>query len=107
MELSEYDTKRLRSHAVSEALVLEMAKLAREHGVKFILANIDRGSGGMRMLEFARNHAIPAVDISVDRRIPGNTNLPHDAHPSARANRHFAEVLEGRLRAELAGPQSQ
>ena len=61
MELSEYDTKRLRSHAVSEALVLEMAKLAREHGVKFILANIDRGSGGMRMLEPRRPPKFPQL----------------------------------------------
>ena len=107
MELSRFDTKRLRSHEVSEALVLEMARIAREHGVKLVLANIDRGSGGVRMLEFARNHGIPAVDMSVDRKIPGNTNLPHDAHPSARANRHYADVLERQLRAELAVPQSE
>ena len=107
MELNRYDTKRLRSHAVSEALVLEMARLARDHGVKLILANIDRGPGGVRMLEFARNHGIPAVDMSVDRRIPGNTNLPHDAHPSARANRHYADVLERQLRTELTAPQVQ
>ena len=100
MELSRYDTKRLLSHAVSEALVLETARLAREHGVKFILANIDRGPGGVRMLEFARKQGITAVDISVDRKVPGNTNLPHDGHPSARANRHYADVLEKQLRTE-------
>jgi hypothetical protein len=91
-----------RSHDVSEALVAEMARVAREHGVLFVVAGIVGNSSTRRMLEFAAAHDIAALDMSVDLHVPGNTNAPHDNHPSALANRHYADVLEAFLRAELA-----
>jgi len=40
---------------------------------------------------------IATVDISVDLKIPANNNLPHDLHPSAIANRQYADKLDGFL----------
>jgi hypothetical protein len=54
------------------------------------------------MLRQARTAGIQAVDISVNRQDPRNTNLPHDAHPSALANRKYADRLDKLLRARLA-----
>jgi hypothetical protein len=87
-----------RSHQVSEALVEEMAKLAKQHDVKFVVANIYDGKS---MQEFADRNGIANLDISVDLSVPENTNRPHDNHPSAIANRQYADSLERYLRAEL------
>ena len=48
---------------MSEALVAEMARLAKQFKVKFILANIE---GDHAMLDFAEKNRIPHIDISVD-----------------------------------------
>jgi hypothetical protein len=98
MKYNELESKWYRSHAVSEALVEEMTKLAKKHKVKLIVANI---RGGHAMLDFAEKNGIPNVDISVDLALPENTNSPHDSHPSAIANQKYADKLERFLRAEL------
>jgi Aldo/keto reductase family len=97
-----------RSHAVSEALIKEMAELAKKHGVTFVVANIytDRNDFyytwlGQKMLEFAEENGIPNVDMSVDLSLRQNRNLPHDTHPSAKANQQYADKLEAFLRPAL------
>ena len=75
-----------------------MEKVAKTHKVKFIVAGISQGDA---ILAFAEKRAIPNVDISVDRRLRENTNLPHDSHPSAIANKRYANKLEEFLKAEL------
>jgi hypothetical protein len=83
------------SRKVSEALVLEIAQLAQQRGVKFILATIGKDS---QMLEFAQRNGIPNVDISVNfRENIRYMNLPHDGHPSALANKKYADHLEAFL----------
>jgi hypothetical protein len=97
-----------RSHAVSEALIKDMAELAKKHGVTLVVANI-YGSRedlyytglGREILEFAEENGIPNVDMSVDLSLPQNKNLPHDGHPSAKANQQYANKLEAFLRAAL------
>lgn len=89
-----------RSHKVSEALVMEMASLARKHNVKFVLASI---APDRRMLEFTKQNGIPGVDISVDISIGEYNNLPHDSHPSAIANKKYADKLESFLKSECLG----
>lgn len=98
MKYNHLESKWHRSHAVSEVLVAEMARLAKKHEVKFIVANI---SGGHAMLDFAEKNRIPNIDISVDRNLPENTNHPFDNHPSAIANEKYADKLERFLRAEF------
>lgn len=102
MQIDRLDTRIRRSDVVSQKLIAEMARLAKSHGAEFILANIDRGRDGRRMLMHAQSLGIPTVDISVNRSDPRNTNLPHDAHPSALANRKFADRLDQYLRTRLA-----
>jgi hypothetical protein len=96
-----YEDKLYRSHAVSEALVEEMGRLAREHEVKFVVAGIAESRDMHRMLYFAQEHGIPSVDISVDLRIEENMNATHDGHPSAIANKKYADKLEAFLKAEI------
>lgn len=99
MSYNQLESKWHQSHTVSERLVKEMAVLANQHGVIFIVANI---SGGNAMLDFAENNGITSIDISVDLELKENTNFPHDTHPSAIANQKYAdklgELLELKLR---------
>jgi hypothetical protein len=85
---------------VTEALLLEMARMAQAKGITFVLAGITASPGTSHMLSFARGHGIKNVDISIDLAIPGYRNLPHDEHPSALADRIYADKLEAFLRAE-------
>jgi hypothetical protein len=89
----------IHSHDVSKALVLEMAKIASEHNVKFIVAGILSSAGTLDMLNFAREHGISSIDISVDLKVPANRLA--DGHPSAGADRQFADKLTGFLRTEV------
>ena len=86
------------SREVTEALILEMAKIAKEKGITFVLAGITDSQGTRNMLSFARDKGIKAIDISVDLDIPGYRNSPYDIHPSALADRKYADKLEAFLR---------
>jgi len=90
-----------QSHKVSEMLILEMARLARVHDIKFIVAGIFSDPYTQAMLDFAKQNGIPSVDISVDLGVSTNTNLPYDGHPSAIANKQYADKIEVFLRKEL------
>jgi hypothetical protein len=95
-----YEDRSVDSHAVSEALVMEMARLAEKHNAKFVVAGINRNPGMLAMLEFARKNAIASFDISVDPNISAN-QLLNDSHPSAIATQTYADRLERILSAEI------
>ncbi len=97
-QYNQFEDSFIHSHDVSKALILEMAKVAREHNVTFVIAGISGADGTLEVLKVANEHGLLSVDISVDSRVPANT-LPTDRHPSAVANRKYAEALEGFLRA--------
>jgi hypothetical protein len=84
------ESKRLRGHAVTQALIMEMANISRQHDVAFVVALLSSRS---KMVDFLKDRGIPYVDIAVNLSVPGNTNLPHDAHPSAVANQKYAARL--------------
>ncbi|MCA9283605.1 MAG: SGNH/GDSL hydrolase family protein [Phycisphaerales bacterium] len=90
MEYDDLEETACRSHAVSEALVAQLAREAKEHGVPLVVANIQDGAS---MLAFAKSKGIPTVDIAVDLTQPGASNRPHDGHPSAATHAHYAELL--------------
>jgi hypothetical protein len=81
-----------RSHEVSKAIIEEFNRVAEAKGVKLVVAGINSGSA--KMLQELSQEGIATEDISVDLKIPANNNLPHDLHPSAIANRQYAEKLE-------------
>ena len=84
-----------RSHEVSKAIIEEFNRVAEAKGVKLVVVGINSGSA--KMLQELSQEGIATADISVDLKIPANNNLPHDLHPSAIANRQYAEKLEGFL----------
>lgn len=95
-----WEARRARSEWISAELILRLAHYCREQGIEFVLAGISSDSGGM--LEFCQQRGVKAVNISVVLAEPGNTNLPHDNHPSAKANKVYAQRLANFLRAEVA-----
>lgn len=98
-----WEARRSKSEWISAELILRFAHYCKEQGIQFVLAGISSDSGGM--LEFCRQRGVKVVNISVVLAEPGNTNLPHDNHPSAKANRVYAQRLTDFLRTELAPSQ--
>ena len=97
---NDYEEGRYRSHAVSEALVAEMAELAKKRGVKLVVAGINERRETSEMLDFAQSHGIANVNISVDLDVKENTLEPIDGHPSPIANKQYADKLEDFLRTD-------
>ena len=101
LKYNRYEYRLSQSHLVSEALVEEMGRLAKKHAVEFVVAGIVGEREIHKMLDFAQEHGIPSVDISVNLWIKEHTNAPHDGHPSAIANKGYADKLEAFLKAEI------
>ena len=95
--------RRVRSHEVSRALLANWATLCAKEGIPFVVAGIS--SDAAPMLEWCRSVGLRSVDISVPLTEPGNTNAPHDGHPSAKANRVYAEKLVAFLKPDSAPPK--
>ena len=93
-----YEIKLLRSHDVSKAIIKEFSRLALEKRIKLVVAGITSDPSTADLLEYCRSEGILAVDISVDLAISENNNLPHDSHPSAKANEEYAYKLTSFLR---------
>jgi hypothetical protein len=91
----------LRSHEVSKAIIDDFYKAATENGVELVVAGIWLDDLTEDVLATCRSQGIKAVNIGVDYGIPENLNLPYDDHPSAYANRQYAQALETFLREEV------
>jgi hypothetical protein len=89
------------SHQVSQRLLLEMAELANQYHMEFIVATIAEDARSREMLAFAQAQGLMGVDISVNSSRPEYTNGPHDSHPSPLANAYYAERLEAFLRTNV------
>jgi len=85
-----------RSHEVSRALLLEFNRVARDHGVRPIVAGIMPGED---LLASCKQEGAKTADISVDISRNEYNLLPLDGHPNANANREYAGKLFRALRA--------
>jgi hypothetical protein len=92
---NQFEEEFYRSHEVSRAIIVEFKRLAEANGVNLVVAGINPGSA--TMLAELNQVGMATVDISVDLKVPANNNLPHDLHPSAIANRQYAQKLESFL----------
>lgn len=90
-----------REHDVSKAVLDEFWNLCKQNGIEFVLAGIYPDPLTAEMLHYFHTKGATTVDISVDMTRQENANMPYDAHPSAFANKQFAEKLETFLRGEL------
>ncbi len=99
--------KSYREHDVSKAVLNEFWNLCKQNGIEFVLAGIYPDPLTAEMLRYFNAKGATTVDISVDMTRQENANMPYDAHPSAFANKQFAEKLETFLRVKLIGKSSQ
>ena len=104
-QANRWEESRVRSHEVSAALLANWANACAKEGIPFIVAGISSDAGPM--LDWCRAAGLRAVDIAVPLTEPGNTNAPHDGHPSAQANRVYAERLVASLREVLANSKRE
>jgi len=89
------------SHDISKAIIDDFAELCKAHQIDLIVAGIVSDPPTTEMLEYCKSRGITTVDISVDLNIKENTNLPYDNHPSALADRQYAQKLRPVLCASL------
>jgi siroheme synthase (precorrin-2 oxidase/ferrochelatase) len=94
------EEKMIRSHQVSEKVVQEFYRVSQQKSIALVVAGITDSESTRDMLTFCRARGIPSVNISVDLEKEGNRNLPHDLHPSAKANAEYAAKLEAYLRSQ-------
>ena len=100
------EQRRLRGADVTFAILERFAEGSRRAGIAFVVAGITRDEATRAMLERCRAAGWRAVDVSVDLEQPGMRNLPWDPHPSARAQRIYANRLGGYLAREgLSAPR--
>jgi len=88
------------SHDVSKAVLDKFWNLCKSNGIEFVLAGINRDPLTAEMLEFFSEKGAMTVDISVDSSLKENNSLPYDGHPTAIANKQFAQKLEAFLLAK-------
>ena len=86
---------------VTQALVLEFANTAKQHNVPAVVAGVTGNRETYAMLSFVQENGFKAVNIAVDLKIKENTNYPYDGHPSASANKQYADKLEAFLRTKV------
>ena len=90
-----------RQHEVSLAVLDEFWNLCKSNGIEFVLAGIYPDPIMTETLKSFNAKGAMTVDISVDMTLKENANMPYDAHPSAVANKQFAQKLEAFLRTRL------
>jgi hypothetical protein len=83
----------LKHHEVSRAVMADVIRLCREQGITILVAGLQADDITSQMLACAKEQGAYVVDIAVDLKIKENTNLPHDGHPSPKANREYAARL--------------
>ena len=86
------------SHRITLIVIQQFADLCAANGITFVLAGIYRDPLTRETLDHFQRNGTLTVDISVDPAKSENSNLPIDHHPSAFANKQFADKLEGFLR---------
>jgi hypothetical protein len=102
---NKYEDLLYQSHQVTKALTLEFARIAHKNNIILVVAGITLDSQTSYLLSFIKENGMMAVDISVDLNNKENTNFPHDNHPSASANKKYADKLEKYLRREVLEKQ--
>lgn len=93
------------SHDVSKTLMREFSSLCNQNGIKLVIAGITNDPKTLEMLRYCKGEGIMAFDMSVDLSVPRNTNLPWDVHPSAFANKQYAEKLYAFLNGHVPGQE--
>jgi len=87
------ETRFMKSHEVSKAIIKEFDGLCRKNNIRLIVAGIMADRGTKDMLRYCQKEGISSVDISVDLSRKGYTSAPYDMHPSALADQEYAEKL--------------
>jgi len=85
------------SHEISKALIKEFSDLCKENDISLVVAGIMPDPLTTDVLVYAKELGNLSVDISVDLEIEGNQNFPSDDHPSAIADKQYAQKLEAFL----------
>ncbi len=95
------DDRRLRSDEVTRRLLARFVAAAAAVGAPVVVTTLEASPANAPTLAFAATLGARTADVSVDLRRRENTNLPHDGHPSALAQRRYAMRLAPVIREYL------
>lgn len=93
LAINKIERRFVDSHAVTRKIIEKISQRGTENNFPVLLAHIYTGPESESLMEWARNQGLQTVDISVDLQVEGMSNRPFDAHPSAKANEIYAQVL--------------
>ncbi|MEL6590479.1 MAG: hypothetical protein AAFQ68_10375 [Bacteroidota bacterium] len=85
-----------RKETLSLELLLQIASLCEESGIRFLFCPLDRESESMRTKIAAQGYE--TIALSLDLSLPKWQNFPYDTHPNAAAHAHYAREIEKYLR---------
>jgi lysophospholipase L1-like esterase len=95
------DDRRLESGEVTRRLLARFVTAAGAGATPVVVATLEASPANAPTLAYAASLGARSVDVSVDLRLRENTNLPYDGHPSALAQRRYAQRLAPVIRAGL------
>ncbi|MFK7806402.1 MAG: SGNH/GDSL hydrolase family protein [Saprospiraceae bacterium] len=79
------------SKKITTLLLDEIKLLCRQNNIQLLITNVGLKKKFIKDYTLEKN--IPFTDIAVDYRKSEFNNLPHDKHPSAKANRMYCERI--------------
>ena len=79
-------------HAVTKALILEIAGICKSHKIPFVLVGMTTKPMTLDTLHYCHEKGIMTADISIDLNNPENVNSI-DHHPNARGNTLYTNNL--------------
>jgi hypothetical protein len=83
----------LKGQELSKAIFREISLICQKQRIVLVVAGLTQNRKTADLLQYCRNLGMFATDASVDFTLPGNNNWPHDSHPSAKANRQYAQKI--------------
>ena len=90
----QYEDYLINCQDVTKAIINEIKTICKEQEITFVLTNIHNTSNTKKVSDYVKKMGVNVTDISVDLTLKQNNNLPHDGHPSAKANFYYANKLE-------------
>lgn len=99
-----WQSSNLRKKDQSLELLLRIAGLCEEAGIRFLVCPLDRESESMRRKISERGYE--TIALSLDLSLTKWQNFPYDTHPNAAAHAHYAKEISQYL-LQHPKPQSQ
>jgi hypothetical protein len=81
---------------ITKLIYDRILELCHQYEIEVLITDVYGNSKFIK--DYTTENKISFLDLSVDKNGKGNTNMPVDSHPSAKANKVYAEKLYAHLK---------